>query len=157
MKKNLLLLAACAAFALTGCETVSKLWNRPETQVGIEGLTKAAFSFAFAAGTEAARQVATGQTVDAPKVALVGGAAALYTAASYIRQLQATKAVLDANATAKQLEAGGIPALDAEALARAITANAKLLTAQGVPADRASEINASAFDAAAKAIQEGAK
>lgn len=154
MKTRIMLMVACVAFALTGCATVTKLWNRPGTQEGVEGLKQAAFSFAFAAGSEAVRQVASGAEVDLPKVAMVGGAAALYTSANYIRQLQATKAVLAPQATAQQLEAAGIPPADAEALARAITANAKVLTAQGVSPDAASEINAAAFDAAAKAIQE---
>lgn len=151
-----LLLAGVFSLGLCGCETLSSLWNRPETQESVTGLKKAAWSFAYAAAAETARQVASGQTVDMPKVAMVGGAAALWTSASYIRQLQATKSVLDAQATAKQLEAAGIPPDQAGQLAGVITSNAQTLVAKGVDPNVASEINAAAFDAAAKAIQERA-
>ena len=146
------LLSLTIAFGVTGCESLKAVWHRPETQTGVEGLTKSAFAFASAAAAESVRQLATTGTVDAPKVAMVGGAAALWTAANYIRQLQGTASVLDTAATAAQLAAAGIPAAHAATLADAITSNAQVLAAQGVNPNAASEINASAFDAAAAAI-----
>jgi len=156
MKTTLKLMAVClAVVSLAGCETLKNLYAKPETQAALEGVKQMAFSAAYAGGTEAARQVATGEQFNGGKVAIVSGAAALYTAAGYIRQLQSTKAVLDPWATEKELLAAGLPKADATKLAETITSNAQLLKAQGVPADEASEINAQAFDAAAAAIQAG--
>lgn len=156
MKTKLLILLIAITIPFTGCETVKSIWNHPETQKIAEGLKQSAYSFAYAAGTEAAREIVTGEKFNAPKVGIVGGAAALYTAAIYIRQLQGTNAVLNPIATAQKLQESGIPLGEAIPLANAITANAKVLESNGIKADVASEINASAFDAAAKAIQDRA-
>jgi hypothetical protein len=148
-------LILCAAFA--GCATVTQLWQRPETQTGVEGLKKAAFSFASAAAAESVRQFGSTGAVDPAKVATVGGAAALWTAASYIRTLQATQFALDNTAIADKLEAAGIPWEKAAPLAEAVSSNAEVLRSRGVPRDEAAELTAAAFDAAAAAIQEGRK
>lgn len=156
MKTKLLAtLTLCAALA--GCATVTNLWNRPETQTGVEGLKQAAFSFASAAAAESVRQFASTGQVDPAKVATVGGAAALWTAASYIRTLQGTPNALDNWAVADKLEAAGIAPARAALLADSVTTNAELLITKGVPRDEAAELTAAAFDAAAKAIQEGRK
>lgn len=148
-----LLLAVGFVLAVSGCETLKAAWHRPATQTGVVGLKKAAFSFASAAAAESVRQLATTGAVDPAKVATVGGAAALWTAASYIRTLQATPEALDNAAVAAQLEAAGIPPERAAPLADALTTNAQLLTTKGVPPDHAAELTAAAFDAAAAAIQ----
>lgn len=155
MKNQLVAILACVAFSFTGCETVRNLYAKPETKAVIDAAKEAAFAATSAAAGEAVRQLSTGQQVNGAKIAMVSGAAALYTAANYVRQLQATKAVLDEKATAAHLAAAGIPPAEASTLAGEITATARSLTAKGVPPDVASEINASAFDARAKAIQEG--
>jgi hypothetical protein len=160
MKTKLLLLVACAALSLTGCETVQKTgtqalwwWNQPKTQERIAVMADAAYKAAFAAGLSAVDDLAKGQPVNIPKASMAGGAAALYTAASYIRTLQGTSSVINPSETAAKLQEAGIPQTDAEKLASIITAKASELQRQGVPADKASEINASAFDAAAALIQ----
>jgi hypothetical protein len=152
-----ILLVVVLSTCLVGCETLKNVWSRPQTQAGVEGLTQAVFSFASAAAAESVRQLADTGKIEPNKVAIVGGAAALWTAASYLRQLHSTPAVMDPAATANQLVAAGIPPGEALPLACAITSNAELLVAQGLSQDAASEVTASAFDAAARVIQEGAK
>jgi len=153
--KTRILAILIAVATLSSCATVTKLWHRPETQAGVEGLKQAVFSFAFAAATESVRQLTTTGKVDPTRVGVVGGAAALWTSANYIRQLQSTPDALSPDAVANQLSSAGISQADAQKLADAIMSNAKILTAQGIPPDAANELTAAAFDAAAKKIQEG--
>jgi hypothetical protein len=152
MKKFLALAILCALFV--GCAQLTQFAQRPAAKASIELLKQAAFSFAAAAAADSVKQLATNGKVDASRAGMAGGAAALWTAAAYIRQLQNTGDVLDPQANAAQLAAAGLPPDSAQALAAAVTANARALAARGVPPDAASEITASAFDAAAKAIQE---
>lgn len=153
MKKILAAVILCAAVA--GCARLSEFMARPVPRASVEVLKEAAFSFAAASAAEAARQFASTGKVDSTRVGMVGGAAALWTAAKYLRQLQATPAALDPESTAEQIAAAGISRDEALRLAAAVTANARALTTHGVPADEANELTAAAFDAAAKAIQEG--
>lgn len=166
MKSKILSLSLALSIAslsvFPGCAVMQKAGNsvtawfqNPKTQAGIEALEQAAFSFAMTAGLAAVEQLATTGRVDYAKSAMTGGAAALYTSASYIRQLQGTKEVLNASETARKLEEAGLPTQAAQDTAKIITDNAASLAAKGIPADKASEINASAFDAAALAIQSG--
>jgi hypothetical protein len=152
--------AILSIICLGGCATVQKfgtqalwLWNQPTTQEKVAVMADAAYKAAFAAGLSAVDDFAKGEKVNLPKAAMAGGAAALYTAASYVRTLQGTSQVINPTDTATKLEEAGIAKSDAEKLADIITSKASELQRQGMPADKASEINASAFDAAAAFIQ----